>query len=185
MVCQHYSFSDSHLVCIVKTEKRKQKEKKKFPWGSGAVHVIFVKLVAFCLLSQRFKSFINRAFRKCYRSLQHINYCCLPQAASSPQSRGRASDDRMACSKRRKVNEENVYFFGTEKFIFILVVSISMPHIPHIRHYETKHTFFEQSYLMKSKLRARNINLLQSQYDRQPDLSCIYLQHSNEQNNEH
>lgn len=50
----------------------------------------------------------------------------------------------MTCSKRRKVNEENVYFFGTEKFIFILVVSISMPHIPHICHYETKHTFFEQ-----------------------------------------
>ncbi|CAL9707870.1 unnamed protein product [Knipowitschia caucasica] len=87
----------------------------------------------------------------------------------------------MACSKRRKVDAENRCFKDewTEKFMFILPAGSSKPvclicseNVALIksgnvkRHYETKHSSFEQSFPLKSDQRARKITELQAQYDR-------------------
>ena len=101
----------------------------------------------------------------------------------------------MACSKRRrKVDDENRGFKDewTEKYLFILPVSSSKPvclicseNVALIkssnvkRHYETKHSSFEQSYPLKSELRARKITELQAQYGR----STRLITHTNVQTN--
>ena len=115
---------------------------------------------------------------------------CLPCAASAAEQRGRDNDESIACSKRRKVDAENRCFKEkwTEKCMFILPASSSKPvclicseSVAVIksgnvkRHYESKHSSFEQSYPLKSELRARKITELQAQYDRSTRLITFYI----------
>jgi len=87
----------------------------------------------------------------------------------------------MACSKKRKVDSENRAFNQewTDSFMFILPTGSSKPvclicseTVAIIksgnvkRHYETKHKSFDQTYPLKSVLRAQKINDLKAQYDR-------------------
>lgn len=113
--------------------------------------------------------------------VESVRACCLDLALSVHHSREEETDESMACSKRRKVDAENRCFKEewTEKFLFILPASSSKPvclicseSVALIksgnvkRHYESKHSSFEQSYPLKSELRARKITELQAQYDR-------------------
>uniref|UniRef100_A0A9J8DFF8 SPIN-DOC-like zinc-finger domain-containing protein n=1 Tax=Cyprinus carpio carpio TaxID=630221 RepID=A0A9J8DFF8_CYPCA len=87
----------------------------------------------------------------------------------------------MACSKKRKVDSENRAFNQewTDSYMFILPTGSSKPvclicseTVAIIksgnvkRHYETKHKSFDQTYPLKSALRAQKINDLKAQYDR-------------------
>ncbi|KAK0142367.1 SCAN domain-containing protein 3 [Merluccius polli] len=87
----------------------------------------------------------------------------------------------MACSKRRKVDAEKRCFKDewTEKCMFILPAGSSKPvclicseNVALIksgnmkRHYEIKHSSFEESFPLKSELRAHKITNLPAQYDR-------------------
>lgn len=86
----------------------------------------------------------------------------------------------MALSKKRKVDAENRAFNAewTDAYMFILpptstkpvclicsetVALIKSANVK--RHYETKHKAFEQSYPLKSELRAQKIRSLTAQYD--------------------
>ena len=95
----------------------------------------------------------------------------------------------MSCSKIRKVDSENRAFKDewTEQYVFILPAASSKPvclicseTVAIIksgnvkRHHETNHKYFEQTYPLKSEVRARKINELRSQYDR----STRILSHS-------
>ena len=114
------------------------------------------------------------------------------ERGSERGSKARASkrrDNSMSCSKIRKVDSENRAFMDewTEQYVFILPAASSKPvclicseTVAIIkggnvkRHYETKHKYFEQTYPLKSEVRARKINKLRSQYDR----STRILSHS-------
>ena len=91
-------------------------------------------------------------------------------------------NEKMACSKIRKVGHENRHFKDewTDQYMIILpqgstkplfcllcVETVALIKSGNIkRHYESKHRSFEEKYPRKSEVRARKISELRAQYER-------------------